>query len=158
MLALARSMCMIVQVLLVYYMSLTSQMAGVQTSLIASLIATNVLMTSLAFYVAFNEKLRANHFIGMGAIVVAILLLSMGNEKTAVILDSQEASLTPVIPICLSLSLGALIAFQCLVTRLAGDYGRMTPIQFTVDSMFLPNLVITILAIIKHLGDESYLG
>jgi len=58
---------------------MTSELAGLQASLVFSIVAANVLLTALAFYLFFHESLTIKHLFGMVFIVSAIVMIAYGN-------------------------------------------------------------------------------
>lgn len=77
---LSRSVFSILLIIFIYSVMYTSKLSGINSSVIISLYAGNVLTTSLAFNLVFNEKLSIKHLFGMFAIIISIVFISFGKN------------------------------------------------------------------------------
>ena len=77
----ARFACTFLLILQVYGVFYSSIASGISSAIITSLYAANVLTTSWAFLLIYNEKLGVRHYIGMIFIVISIVLISYGRDK-----------------------------------------------------------------------------
>lgn len=153
-----RFACTFFLILQIYGVFYTSIASGISTAIITSLFAANVLTTSLAFLLIYDEKLGVRHYIGMICIIISIVLIAYGKdaEKESLNLSTTEQTMSIWYPILLSF-LGCLIfTTQSIISRAVRTTKISSP-QYTADSMFPTYLILTICGIHQHFAVSPYL-
>ena len=62
----------------------TSIQADLSPAVILSISSISCFLSALVFYIAYNETIRKNHFVGMIMIVMCIVSIAISKSKTEI--------------------------------------------------------------------------
>jgi drug/metabolite transporter (DMT)-like permease len=63
-----------------FYIQMTSLNAGVNSSVVVSILGATSLFTAAAFFITFKEHLKKKHLIGMILMVTSVSLIASGSN------------------------------------------------------------------------------
>ncbi|CDW79992.1 UNKNOWN [Stylonychia lemnae] len=144
-----------------YYILETSVRSGVSNSIILSIQGTTSILTAIAFYLVFNEKLGKRHVVGIAAVTLSIVLIATGRYEVDGNTISQNAGineadrLSVLIPVSLQLFNCCIFAAHTLIARVV-NVSRLSIYQYAADSQSLASIALTLQALFQQLYFEPY--
>ncbi|CDW80547.1 UNKNOWN [Stylonychia lemnae] len=156
-----RSLLQYVVQYVLYYILETSVRSGVSNSIVLSIYGTTTILSAIAFYFLFNEKLGVRHIIGIAAVTLSIILIANGRYEVEGNSISQNAGineadrLSVLIPVALSLVNCCIFVINTLITRVI-KVSRLSIFQYASDTQFLNSLIFSLQALFQQLYGEQY--
>jgi drug/metabolite transporter (DMT)-like permease len=123
-----------------------ASLAHINQGIIAGLLSSNIMFTSILFRIFYGEKIRVVNWVSMAMIISGVLCVSIKDEDT----DQEIVYNYVLLAVAVALSTGFTFAFSAAVMKhFLKDQG-FTPARFNIDGSMISGCIMLVGLIYTH--------